>query len=109
MFVQHSKWRQAKKSREVWFVSWWLRLLLCAIKSNRPGMQSDGIILLLDNARHHTANMVSDKLQRFGWETLQHLQYSPELSPCDFQIFSDLQKDIRGRRFHSRVDEFVDP
>ena len=48
----------------------------------------------------YTANVVRDKLQRFGWETLQHPPYSPDLSPCDFHIFGDLKKDIRGRRLH---------
>ena len=73
-------------------------------KSTRPGMLSDGIILLHDNTRTHTDNLVRDKLQRFGWET-QHLPYSPDLSPCDFHISGDLQKDIRGRRLH--LDEEV--
>ena len=27
MFVQHWKWRQAKKIGEVWFVFWWMRML----------------------------------------------------------------------------------
>ena len=71
------------------------------IKSKRPGMLSDGIILLHDNARPHTANLVRDKLQRFDWETLQHPPYRPNLSPCDFHIFCDLKKGIRGHRFHS--------
>ena len=43
-----------------------LQKLRHAIKSKRPGMMSDGIILLSDNARPHTANLVRDKLQRFG-------------------------------------------
>ena len=49
-------------------------------KIKTPGMLSDGIILLHDNARPHTANLVRDKLQRFGWETLQHPPYIPDLS-----------------------------
>ena len=103
------KWRQAKKSREVWFVSWWLRLLRRAIKSKRPGMLSDGIILLHDNAHPNTTNLVRDKLQRFGWEILKHPPYRPDLSPCDFQICGDLKKDIRSRRFHlaEEVQEWV--
>ena len=32
VLVQHWKWRQAKKWREVWFVSWWLRVLRLALK-----------------------------------------------------------------------------
>ena len=76
-----------------------------SIKSKHPGMLSDGINLLHDNARPHTANLVRDKFKRFGWETLQHLPYSPDLFPCDFHIFDELKKDIRGRRFH--LDEEV--
>ena len=95
VFVQHWKWRQAKKSREVWFVSWWLRMLEHAIKSEHPVMQPAGIILLHDNARLHTDNLVRYTLQRFGWETLQHPPFSPDLSSCDFDIFGDLKKDIR--------------
>ena len=79
------------------------------LKSKRRAMLSDGIILLHDNARPHTANIVRDKLQRLGWETLQHPPYSPDLSPCDFHIFADLKKDILGRRFYSdeEVQEWV--
>ena len=80
-----------------------------AIKSKSPGMLSDGIILLHDNARSLTANLVRDKLQRFGLETLQHPPYNPDLPPCDIHIFGDLKKDISGRRFHSdeEVQEWV--
>ena len=53
------------KRRGMWFVSWWLSVLRRAIKSKRPGILSDGIILLYDNARPHTANLVRDKLQKF--------------------------------------------
>ena len=56
------------------------------IKSKRPATLSDRIILFHDNARPHTVNLVRDKLQRFGWEILQHPPYSPDLSPCDFHI-----------------------
>ena len=85
----------------MWFVSWCLKVLRRAIKSKRPGMLSDGIILLHDNALPHNANPVRNKLQRFGWETLQHPPYSPDLSPCDFHISGDLKKEVRGRLFHS--------
>ena len=75
-----------------------------AVNSKRPEMLSDGIILLHDNAHLHTVNLVRDKLQRFGWKTLQHPPYSPDLDPCDFHIFGDLKKDIRGRQFHSEEE-----
>ena len=56
---------------------------------------------LHDNARPHTANLVRDKIQRFGRETLQHPQYISDLSPCDIHIFGNPKKDIPGYRFHS--------
>ena len=85
--------------RELWFVSWLLRVLRRAIKSKRPGMLPGGINLLHDNAK--SANLLRDNFQRFGWKTLQHPPYSPDLSPRDFDIFGDLKKDIRGRRVAS--------
>ena len=75
------------------------------MKSKCHEMLLDRIILLHDNTRPHTANLVRDKLQRFGWETLQHPLCSRVLSPCDFHIFGDLKKDICGRWFH--LDEEV--
>ena len=59
---------------------------------------------LRDNAGSLTANLVRDKLKRFGWETLQHPPYSPDLFPCDFHIFGDVKKDIRGGRFYSNEE-----
>ena len=75
-------------------------------------MLSDGLILLHYNARSHTANILRANLQRFGWETLQHPPYSPDFSPCDFDLFGDQKKDIRGlplsiRRLVSQWDEYI--
>ena len=67
-------------------------------------MLSVGIILLHDNARPDTANLVRDKLQRFGWETIEHPAYGQDLSSCDFRIFCDLRKNICGLRFHSEEE-----
>ena len=86
-------------------------MLRRAIKSKRSGMLSGGISLLHDNACPHIANLVRDKFQRFGWETLQHPPYSPDLYPCDFHIFGDLKKRHlwTSRRFHldEEVQEWV--
>ena len=84
------------------------------IKSKCPGILSDGLILVHDNARPHTADLVRDKIQIFGWETFQHPAYCLDLSPCDFHIFGDLKKDFCGHRVSfgrgsARVGEVVDP
>ena len=59
-----------------------------AIKSKRPGMLLDGIILLNDDTCPHTANLVRDKLERFGWETVEHPPYSPDLSLMTSTFFA---------------------
>ena len=93
-----------------------VRLLVAegyATRHKYPGMLSDGIILLHDNERPHTANLMRDNLQGFGWETLQHPPYSPDLSPCDFNIFGDLKKDswtlLSFGRGSARACKVVDP
>ena len=90
-----------------------LQKLRRAIKLKRPGMLSDGIIILHDNARPHTANLMRDKPQRFDWETLQHPLYSPDLSPCDLSHFWRLEErhswtSVSLGRGSARVGEVVD-
>ena len=73
--------KEEQRERETGVVPFlWLRVLRRAIKSKCPGMLSDGIILLHENARPHAANLVKHKLQRLGSETLQHPPYSADLS-----------------------------
>ncbi|GFY14611.1 hypothetical protein TNCV_4828141 [Trichonephila clavipes] len=38
------------------------------------------------------ANAVKTTLQQFRWKTLEHPQYSPGLSPCDFHAFHCLNE-----------------
>jgi hypothetical protein len=52
--------------------------MLTAIHKKRPGKLSKGIILLLDDARPHMANMTA-----LNWEILNHSPYSPDLAPGD--------------------------
>ena len=39
-----------------------------AVRRKRPGMLSNGVILLHDNARPHTARQTQELLQKFKWE-----------------------------------------
>ncbi|GFX38598.1 mariner Mos1 transposase [Trichonephila clavipes] len=71
---------------------------------NAPGMLSNGVILLHDNARPHTANAVKTTLQQLRWEILEHPSYSPNISPCDFHAFGPLKRAIRGHRFTTDDD-----
>ncbi|GBN42211.1 Mariner Mos1 transposase [Araneus ventricosus] len=70
-----------------------------AMKSKHPSKISRGVILLHDNARPHTAKAAKELLQKFKWKVLSHPPYSPDLSPCDFHMFGELQKALRGQQF----------
>lgn len=72
-----------------------------AIRKKRPNLLNRGVILLHDNARPHTAQVVTDLLASYKWETLPHPAYSPDLSPCDFFLFGKLKSRLRGQEFHT--------
>lgn len=58
-----------------------LQKLRHAITSERLGMLLNGVIRLNGNARPHTAIVVRNTIQGFGWEMLKHPPYSPDLYP----------------------------
>jgi transposase len=59
-------------------------------------------IILHDNARSHTANAVTDLLRRWRWEILEHPPYSPDMSPCDYDLFAKMKEPLRGKRYNTR-------
>lgn len=63
--------------------------------------RKDQVILLDDNARPHTANLIRNKIAEFGWERLDHPAYSPDLAPSDFHLFRALEHFLRGKRFQN--------
>lgn len=70
-----------------------------AIRKKRPDLAKGGVILLQDNAAPHRHHKVKEALQKWGWETLAHPPYSPDLSPCDFFLFPRIKEHLRGERF----------
>ena len=60
--------------------------------------------MLRDNARPHTAHATVNLLERWGWEILEHLPYSPDLAPSDFRLFSKVKKHLCAKRFKSHDD-----
>ncbi|KAJ4427216.1 hypothetical protein ANN_24833 [Periplaneta americana] len=63
-------------------------------------------IILHDNARSHTTAAVKDLLRRWQWEILEHPQYSPDMSPCDYDLFTKVKEPLRGTRYNTR-DELI--
>jgi hypothetical protein len=71
-------------------------------------MLSQGVVMLHDNARPHTASATQDLITTFGWEQFDHPPYSPDLAPSDFHVFLHLKTFLGGWWFHDdKVNEAV--
>ena len=68
------------------------------IRSKRRGKLTKGVILLHDNARPHTANLTTQKLNELGWTILDHPPYSPDLAPTDFFSLQKSQELSSGKK-----------
>ncbi|GBP26468.1 Histone-lysine N-methyltransferase SETMAR [Eumeta japonica] len=70
-----------------------------AVVQKRRGKLSRGVLFLQDNASVHTARVSRQALKDTGLSEIDHLPYSPDLAPSDYFLFSNLKKELRGRRF----------
>ncbi|UYV77810.1 hypothetical protein LAZ67_15002383 [Cordylochernes scorpioides] len=59
-------------------------------------------ILHHDNARPHTAHLVTSFLAKNGTEILPQPPYSPDIAPNDFFLFPKLKAVLKGRHFDTR-------
>ncbi|GFV05067.1 histone-lysine N-methyltransferase SETMAR [Trichonephila clavipes] len=84
-----------------------LKRLRRAIQNKRRGMLTNGVRLLHDNARLHTALVTKALLKEFKWEVLGHPPYSPDLAPSDFHLFRNIKSHLGGKSFHDN-DEIKD-
>ena len=70
-----------------------------AIRSKRRGSLTQGVLLLHDNARPHTAHFTINTIRQLNWEVLEHPAYRPDLASSDFYLFGPLKNAVRGGRF----------
>jgi histone-lysine N-methyltransferase SETMAR len=77
-----------------------------ALRKKRRHFLQNPPIILQDNARPHAAQAVADLFDRWGWEVLYHPPYSPDLSPCDFDLIPKMKEPLRGIRFKT-VPEII--
>lgn len=75
--------------------------LRVAIKNKRPGLLSEKVFFIHDNARPHSARITQEKLQKFKWQVFEHPPYSPDLAPSDYHLFPKLKETFGGVRFNS--------
>jgi histone-lysine N-methyltransferase SETMAR len=53
---------------------------------------------------NETATCVTtDLINKFGWDTVTHLPYSPDIAPSDYHLFPELKKHLGG--MHFRIGE----
>ena len=71
------------------------------IRQKKSAMFAAGVLILHDNARPHVSGAVSGILEKCGWQVLTHPPCSPDMSPPDFDMFPQLKKPLRGKRFRN--------
>ncbi|KAJ4426052.1 hypothetical protein ANN_27679 [Periplaneta americana] len=59
-----------------------------ALRRKRRHLVVQNPIILHDNARSDTAAAVKALLRRWQWEILEHPPYSPDISPCDYDLLT---------------------
>ena len=67
-------------------------------------MTSFGIFKILlqhDNARPQTSLKFREVISSFGWTTISHTPYFPDLAPSDFHLFGPLKESLMGQHFSS--------
>lgn len=69
------------------------------VKRERRGKWTRGVLLQHDNARPHTAVQTSATIRQLGFELIPHPPYSPDLAPSDYWLFSEMVKQVRGKRY----------
>ena len=75
------------------------------LKCQKPVLVSrKGPILSHNNARLHITQPMLQKLNKFGYKVLLHLQYSPDLSPINYHLFKYLNNFLQRKHFHSQKD-----
>ena len=70
--------------------TFWEKKLQPTMPKKRPALLKARRIVLHDNATPHKSWHVTSVFDDYKWETLQQPAYSPDLSPCDFDLFPEL-------------------
>ena len=76
-----------------------LKKLKARIRRVRPDSDMCNVLLQHDNARPHTSIKTREMVTAFGWTTLPHPPYSPDLAPSDYHLFGPMKEALRGNRY----------
>jgi hypothetical protein len=67
-----------------------------AIHSKRRGKLLQGVLLLHENTRRHTATRTMETLRKLKWEVTEHPAHSQDLVPSEFHFLDSLKKLYEG-------------
>ena len=84
-----------------WYVTNCLPQVLDAVARRRPRTRNRGMLLHHDNAPAHRSHVVVDFLASEHIQEVGHPPYSPDLAPCDFFVFPNVKRLMRGIRYES--------
>ncbi|GFW49793.1 histone-lysine N-methyltransferase SETMAR [Trichonephila clavipes] len=76
------------------------------IKKSPAFASRKGIVFHHDNARPHMQpdyNGDTTKIDALGWEVLGHPQYSPDIAPSDYYLFSSLRNYLTQKKKKLKV------
>jgi len=73
-------------------------------QNKRLEMLTNGVVLLHDNARPHTAPRTNALIRLFKWEIFYHAPYSPDLAPSDYHLFTKMKVWLATQRFHTNEE-----
>jgi hypothetical protein len=73
------------------------------LMSARPAL-TKGVRFHQDNARPHIARVTTYLINKFGWDTVTHPPYSPDMSPSDYHLFPELKKHLGGTHFRTEEE-----
>jgi histone-lysine N-methyltransferase SETMAR len=94
-----------------YYINQCLRPLIDEIKRQRPSYGTRGIKIHHDNGRPHVHEDVSDYLESEGLTIIPHPPNSPDLSPCDFWLFSLIKDNLTDQddseSLHDAVIDFM--
>jgi [histone H3]-lysine36 N-dimethyltransferase SETMAR len=77
-----------------------LKKLKKHVQQKRPEIGATWV-LHHDNARPHTGHVTTSFLQNQNIQLLAQPPYSPDLAPCDFWLFYEMKKALKGKRFQT--------
>ena len=100
VILTHTVPRQQTVSAQ-YYCSFLEHKMRSALRKKRRRFLQNSPIILQDSARPHAAQAVADLLNRWGWEVVYHPPYSPDLSPCDFDLIPKMKEPLRGIRFRT--------